>query len=76
MLRASVYAAAAVEFDAKGAGRAFGLLSAFIPLVVLTPFMIAKTQEAAGSYVPGLSAVATLTLLGGTLCLLKLRERR
>jgi sugar phosphate permease len=69
-------AAAAVEFDAKGAGRAFGLLSAFIPIVVLTPFMIAKTQEAAGSYVPGLSAVATLTLLGGTLCLLKLRERR
>jgi len=64
------------EFGAENAGRAFGLIAAFMPLIVLTPFMIAKTQEATGSYVPGLSALAVLSLLGGTACLLMMRERR
>ena len=68
-------AACTLEFGAEGAGRAFGLVSAFMPLVVLTPFAIAKTQEITGSYAPGLSAVALLTLLGGTACLLMMRER-
>ena len=36
---------------------------------------IAKTQEITGSYAPGLSAVALLTLLGGMACLLMMRER-
>jgi MFS family permease len=66
----------AAEFGAENTGRAFGLIAAFMPLIVLTPFMIAKTQEAIGSYVPGLSALALLSLLGGTACLLLMRERR
>lgn len=66
----------ATEFGAENAGRAFGLVSAFLPLIVLTPFMIAKTQEATGTYVPGLSALALLSLIGGTVCLLMMRESR
>lgn len=66
----------AAEFGAENAGRAFGLIAAFMPLIVLTPFMIARTQEATGSYVPGLSVLALLSLLGGTACLLMMREQR
>jgi MFS family permease len=68
-------AACAAEFGADGAGRAFGLVSGFIPLVILTPFMVAKTQEISGSYAPALSAVALLTFLGGMACLVIMRER-
>jgi len=64
------------EFGAENSGRAFGLIAAFMPLIVLTPFMIAKTQEATGSYVPGLSVLALLSLLGGTACLVMMREQR
>ena len=70
-----IAAAAAAEFGADRAGRAFGLLSAFLPVAVLTPFVIAKTQEMSGSYAPGLSAVALLTLLGGAICFLSMREQ-
>jgi MFS family permease len=70
-----IASAAAAEFGAENAGRAFGLLSAFLPVAVLTPFMIARTQELTGSYAPGLCAVALLTVLGGIICLLLLRER-
>jgi len=64
------------EFGAENAGRAFGLIAAFMPLIVLTPFMIARTQEATGSYVPGLSVLALLSLVGGTACLVMMREQR
>jgi MFS family permease len=64
------------EFGAENAGRAFGLIAAFMPLIVLTPFMIAKTEEATGSYVPGLSVLALLSLLGGTACLVLMREQQ
>lgn len=66
----------AAEFGAQNTGRAFGLVSAFLPLIVLAPFMIAKTQEASGSYVPGLSVLAILSLVGGTACLLTMQEPR
>ena len=69
-------AATAGEFGAEGAGRAFGLLSAFLPMVVATPFLVAKTQEVTGSYAPVLSGIAFLSLLSGTSCLLMMRERQ
>jgi MFS family permease len=68
-------AAIAVEFGAAGVGRAFGLCMLFIPLTALTPFIIAKTQESTGSYVPALMGLATLVIISGALSLL-LRERR
>lgn len=69
-------AACAVEFGAEGAGRAFGLVTAFLPAVVLTPFAVAKTQEITGSYIPALCVIAVLCLLAGAACLLFMKERR
>jgi MFS family permease len=43
-------AAAAVEFGAEGVGRAFGLCMMFVPVITLTPFLIARSEEATGSY--------------------------
>ncbi len=68
-------AAAAAEFGPQGVGRAFGLLSFFLPLAVLAPFVVAKTQENAGSYVPALVSISVVALVGGSACLL-MRERR
>ena len=67
---------AAAEFGVTNAGRAFGLVTSFLPLVALAPFVIAKTEEATGSYVPGLSVLAVLSLLGGMAYLLLMREPR
>jgi MFS family permease len=68
-------AAIAVEFGAAGVGRAFGLCMLFIPLTGLAPFVVAKTQESTGSYVPALTGLAILVAVSGALSLL-LRERR
>jgi nitrate/nitrite transporter NarK len=68
-------AAIAVEFGAAAVGRAFGLCMLFVPITGLAPFLVAKTQESTGSYVPALMALATLVLISGALGLL-LRERR
>jgi MFS family permease len=68
-------AATAAEFGPSGCGRAFGLLTFFLPVIVLTPALVARLQENTGSYVPGLTGLATLTLLGGAACLL-MRENR
>jgi MFS family permease len=68
-------AAIATEFGAEGVGRAFGLCMLFIPLTALTPFVIARTQESTGSYVPALLGLAALVMISGFLSLL-LRERR
>ncbi len=68
-------AAAAVEFGAGAVGRAFGLLTLFIPLIVLAPFLVARLHEATGSYVAGIAALAVLAFLGGCGCLF-MRERR
>jgi hypothetical protein len=63
-------AAAAAEFGAAGVGRMFGLLMMFLPIIVLAPFIVAKTRESSGSYVPGLISLAIPTLMGGAACLL------
>jgi MFS family permease len=62
-------AAVASEFGSKGAGRAFGMLTLFIPLIGLSPFLIAKVQESSGSYVLGFAALAALNLVGAAACL-------
>jgi MFS family permease len=67
--------ATAVEFGSSGFGRAFGLLSLFLPIAVATTYFVAKMQENTGSYVPPLSGLATAALLGGAICL-TMRERR
>jgi MFS family permease len=68
-------AAIALEFGAEGVGRAFGLSMFFIPIGSLSPFVMAKTQEITGSYVPALIGFAILVVVAGILSLL-LRERR
>jgi MFS family permease len=68
-------AAIAVEFGAEGMGRAFGLCMMFVPVITLTPFAIAKSQELSGSYAPafiGGAIFCGISLLLGTLY----RERR
>lgn len=68
-------AAVATEFGANHVGRSFGLLIMFLPVIGLMPSAIARIQERTGSYVPGLSALAVLTFVGGVACLF-MRERR
>ena len=68
-------AATANEFGAEGVGRGLGLLSLFVPVIALTPFAVAKVQEVTGSYIPGLTGLAVLTVIGGCACLL-MREPR
>jgi MFS family permease len=43
-------AAIAVEFGAQGMGRAFGMCMMFVPVITLSPYLIARSQEATGSY--------------------------
>ncbi len=54
-------AAIAVEFGAEGMGRAFGMCMMFVPVITLTPYLIARSQEATGSY--------THAFVGGAVCL-------
>jgi MFS family permease len=68
-------AAVALEFGANAVGRAFGMLTLFVPVVVLVPFIVAKAHESTGSYAAGLAGLATLAVLGGCACLL-MRERQ
>lgn len=68
-------AAIAREFGSGGVGRGFGLLTMFVPVVVFTPFIVAKVHESTGSYVPALSGLAVLTFAGGMVCFLFMRER-
>jgi MFS family permease len=67
-------AAIATEFTGKGFGRAFGMLTFFLPFAVMSPFAVAKSEEASGSYAPALMVMAVLAVLGGIACLF-LRER-
>jgi MFS family permease len=63
-------AALAGEFGSGRVGRALGLASFFMPLTVLVPFFVARLQETTGSYVPGLTALVAVTLLGAVASLL------
>jgi len=68
-------AAVAVEFGAEAVGRAFGMCMFFVPVVVLAPFSISRTQEATGSYATPFIGWAALLAVSFMLSLL-LRERR
>jgi len=68
-------AAIATEFSGKGFGRAFGMLTFFLPFAVTSPFAVAKSQEVSGSYAPALMVMVALSIAGGIACLF-LRERR
>ena len=68
-------AAAAVEFGASGVGRAFGLLMLFLPISAAPPSLLAKIQEATGSYAPGLMGLSSICLVGAA-AVLFMRERR
>src|SRR5882757_151745 len=71
-----IAASIAAEFGASAVGRVFGLVIFFLPLTVVSPFAVAKTQEATGSYAPALLVITALTLAGGAACMLWMRERR
>jgi MFS family permease len=71
-----IAAAITVEFGAGSVGRVFGLVTFFLPLTVLAPFAVAKTQESTGSYIPALLVMTALTVVGGAACMLWMRERR
>ena len=71
-----IAAAIAAEFGATAVGRVFGLVIFFLPLTVVSPFAVAKTQEATGSYAPALLVMTALSIAGGAACLLWMREQR
>ena len=68
-------AAAAGEFGASGVGRAFGMLLLFLPISALPPSLVARVQEATGSYTPALMGLGAICLMGGA-AILFMRERR
>jgi len=71
-----ISAAIAADFGATAVGRVFGLVIFFLPLTVVSPFAVAKTQEATGSYAPALLVMAALACAGGAACLVWMREQR
>jgi MFS family permease len=62
-------AAIGTEFGREEFGRAFGLSMFFLPIASLAPFFVAKTQETAGSYTPGLVGLTVFVLISGALSL-------
>ena len=56
-------------------GRAFGLCMMFVPVITLTPYAIAKSQEMTGSYAPAFIGGAVFSAFSLLLSLLY-RERR
>ncbi len=68
-------AAVAVEFGAEGMGRAFGMCMLFVPVITLSPYLIAKTQEMTGSYAPAFIGGAVFSAFSLLLSIL-FRERR
>jgi len=67
--------ATAAEFGAEGFGKAFGIISAFTPIGAIAAPIVAKLQEATGSYVSGLAGLAVFSLCAGGVALL-LNETR
>jgi MFS family permease len=51
------------EFGANSVGKAFGLASFFLPIMAVAPFIVARTQEASGSYTPGFAGLTLIVLL-------------
>ena len=58
-------AAIAAEFGANGVGRAFGMLMFFLPISAVPPSLMARVQEATGSYAPALIGLSAICLIGG-----------
>jgi riboflavin transporter FmnP len=67
-------AAIAVEFGAEGMGRAFGMCMMFVPVITLSPFLIARSEEATGSYTHAFIGGAIFLAVSGFLATLY-RER-
>ena len=67
-------AALAVEFGGERMGQAFGLSMLFVPIGVLSPFFVAKSEEMTNSYALSMAALAALALIAAGLSLV-LRER-
>jgi len=68
-------AAIAVEFGAEGMGRAFGLCMMFVPVITLSPYLIARSQERTGSYTHAFIGGAIFLAISAFLATLY-RERR
>jgi MFS family permease len=68
-------AAIAVEFGAEGMGRAFGLCMMFVPVITLSPYLIARSQERTGSYTHAFIGGAIFLAMSAFLATLY-RERR
>ena len=68
-----IASATAAEFDARGFGRAFGIVGAFAPVGSLAPPVVAWLKEASGTYTSALLGLGLLTLTGA-LTGLMLRE--
>jgi hypothetical protein len=64
-----------VEFGAESVGRAFGLCMMFVPVITLTPFLIARSEEATGSYTHAFIGGAIFLAISAFLATLY-RERR
>ncbi len=62
------------EFGAEGVGRGYGLCMLFLPVAALSPFVIARTREATGSYAPAFLGMAALVMISAGLSLF-LKER-
>ncbi|MDE2041686.1 MAG: MFS transporter, partial [Alphaproteobacteria bacterium] len=63
------------EFGSENFGKAFGTLMLFVLLDVIAPVGVAVIKEVTGSYVPGLSIIAALSIIAGFVALL-LNEKR
>lgn len=68
-------AAIAAEFGAEGMGRAFGMCMMFVPVITLSPFLIARSQERTGSYTHAFIGGAIFLAISAFLATLY-RERR
>jgi len=69
-------AVCASEFAKSQFGRAFGLMTMFAPLATLGQFVLAKWQEAAGAYQPGIVGLGTMAAIGGLICIAYSQHRR
>ena len=58
-------AVCASEFPRSHFGRAFGLMTMFAPVGMLGPFILARWQEAAGSYDPAVMGLGAMAVIGG-----------
>jgi MFS family permease len=59
-----VAAATVAEFGTDSFGKAYGILLAFSPASLLVPTIVARSQEAIGSYAPGLLGLSALAFAG------------